>query len=115
MRLSGNRGEAATTDPVAGADDAAVAAKQEAKQEPKEEASEITKTKVALAKQDFKSGRIPQSELQNILASEKMLKCYLAYHQRLFFATFFVAKHAYVLRMPCPKYSGFQWFEIKFQ
>ena len=31
---------------MAGADDAAVAAKQEAKQEAKEEASEITKTKV---------------------------------------------------------------------
>ena len=49
--------------------------------------SEITKTKILLAKQDFKAGRIPQSELQNILASEKMLKCYLAYHQRLFFGS----------------------------
>ena len=49
--------------------------------------SELTRAKVLLAKRDFKAGKIPQSELMNILASEKMLKCYLAYHQKLFFGT----------------------------
>ena len=49
--------------------------------------SELTRTKILIAKQDFKEKKIPQSELFNILASEKMLKCYLAYHQKLFFGS----------------------------
>lgn len=49
--------------------------------------SEVTRVKVILAKKDFKAGSITQVELQNVLASEKMLKCYLAYHQKLFFGS----------------------------
>ena len=49
--------------------------------------SEVTRTKVILAKKDFKAGTMTQLELQNVLASEKMLRCYLAYHQKLFFGS----------------------------
>ena len=38
-----------------------------------------------LARRAFKEGKLSQDELKNIIASEKMLKCYIAYHQRLFF------------------------------
>ena len=38
-----------------------------------------------LARRGFKEGKVSQDELKNIMASEKMLKCYIAYHQKLFF------------------------------
>ena len=38
-----------------------------------------------IARRGFKDGTISQVDMKNIIASEKMLKCYIAYHQRLFF------------------------------
>ena len=38
-----------------------------------------------VARRGFKEGKISQNELKNIIASEKMLQCYIGYHQKLFF------------------------------